>query len=171
MQSMGGVLSTTPCTALTFLAILRLRARTTKNEGPVITYARQLLDDCVPLESPWLAATALRATPSSSPTKMGTKSTQPRLLSAGPAAPTPSGIVVAHHNLHVHIVIDHEHSVGATDSAGIADVRLESAIPSLWIAKTPSHALMQKIRRLPIGTGLAFNARPSPRTSQRRLNL
>ena len=72
------------------LAILRLRASYSEERGarhrlrsPV---ARRLRTTRI-RQPPRLARLPARATPSSSPTKMGTKSTQPRLLSAGPAAP------------------------------------------------------------------------------------
>lgn len=98
----------------------------------VIAYARRLLDDCVPLESgSHLGSLAYRVEGS---TLIVTDKDGHDINASAPvvgwtgSAEAPSGIVVAHHNLHVHIVIDREHSVGATDSAGIADVRLESAI-------------------------------------------
>ncbi|MAG09394.1 MAG: malate synthase G [Actinobacteria bacterium] len=98
----------------------------------VIAYARQLLDDCVPLESgSHLGSLAYRVEGNTLivTDKDGheIKATAPVVGWTG-STEAPSGIVVAHHNLHVHIVIDREHSVGATDSAGVADVRLESAI-------------------------------------------
>ena len=98
----------------------------------VIAYARQLLDDCIPLESgSHLGSLAYRVEGN---TLIVTDKDGHEINAAAPvvgwtgSAEAPSGIVVAHNNLHVHIVIDREHSVGATDSAGIADVRLESAI-------------------------------------------
>ena len=46
-------------------------------------------------------------------------------------ADMPSGILLKNNNLHVEIQIDHAHSVGATDPAGIKDVLLESAITTI----------------------------------------
>ena len=43
----------------------------------------------------------------------------------------PSGILLKNNNLHAEIQIDHAHSVGATDPAGIKDVLLESAITTI----------------------------------------
>ena len=40
----------------------------------------------------------------------------------------PSAILLQHHHLHIEIVIDREHLVGAKSSAGVSDVILESAI-------------------------------------------
>ncbi len=98
----------------------------------VIAYARQLLDDCIPLESgSHLGSLAYRVEGN---TLIVTDKDGHEINATAPVvgwtgiAEAPSGIVVAHNNLHVHIVLDREHSVGATDSAGIADVRLESAI-------------------------------------------
>ena len=41
---------------------------------------------------------------------------------------TPSAILLQHHHLHIEIVIDREHLVGAKSPAGVSDVILESAI-------------------------------------------
>ena len=46
-------------------------------------------------------------------------------------ADMPSGILLENNNLHAEIQIDHAHSVGATDPAGIKDVLLESAITTI----------------------------------------
>ena len=43
----------------------------------------------------------------------------------------PSCILLKNNNLHAEIQIDPEHSVGATDSAGIKDVLLESAVTTI----------------------------------------
>jgi malate synthase len=39
--------------------------------------------------------------------------------------------LLRHHALHVEIVIDREHPIGSTDRAGVADIRLESAITAI----------------------------------------
>lgn len=98
----------------------------------VIDYARALLDDCVPLETGShrgslnyrVSGTTLIVTCSDG---QEVAATTPVVGWIG-EPDTPSAIVVEHHRLHVQIVIDRQHSVGATDSAGIADVLLESAI-------------------------------------------
>ena len=43
----------------------------------------------------------------------------------------PSGVLLKNNNLHTEIQIDPDHSVGATDPAGIKDVLLESAITTI----------------------------------------
>jgi malate synthase len=43
----------------------------------------------------------------------------------------PRAVLLAHHRLHIEIVIDRQHPIGATDRAGVADVVLESAITAI----------------------------------------
>jgi malate synthase len=43
----------------------------------------------------------------------------------------PSSILLTNHGLHIEIVIDADHPVGATDKAGVADVVLESAVTAI----------------------------------------
>jgi malate synthase len=43
----------------------------------------------------------------------------------------PDSILLKHNNLHLELVIDRNGSIGATDSAGIQDIRLESALTSI----------------------------------------
>ncbi len=47
------------------------------------------------------------------------------------AGQQPDGILLRHHGLHVEIVVDRKHPIGATDAAGVADVVLESAITTI----------------------------------------
>jgi malate synthase len=39
--------------------------------------------------------------------------------------------LLAHHGLHIEIVIDRQHSIGATDVAGVADMLVESALTTI----------------------------------------
>ena len=40
-------------------------------------------------------------------------------------------LLLAHHNLHIEVVLDRAHPIGARDSAGIADIILESALTTI----------------------------------------
>jgi len=40
-------------------------------------------------------------------------------------------ILLRHHGLHVEIVLDPDHAIGRTDRAGVADIRLESALTAI----------------------------------------
>jgi malate synthase len=44
---------------------------------------------------------------------------------------SPASILLAHHGLHIELVIDPSHPVGRTDPAGLADVVLESALTTI----------------------------------------
>ncbi len=41
------------------------------------------------------------------------------------------GVLLVHHGLHIELVIDRNHPIGATDPAGIADIILESALTTI----------------------------------------
>ncbi len=43
----------------------------------------------------------------------------------------PGGLLLEHHNLHIELVLDRTHPIGARDSAGIADIILESALTTI----------------------------------------
>ena len=49
---------------------------------------------------------------------------------AGQSA-APSEVLLVHHGLGIEIVVDRDHSVGATDVAGVADVVLEAAVTTI----------------------------------------
>ena len=46
-------------------------------------------------------------------------------------AAAPSSIVLKHHGLHIEILVDRTHPIGAADPAGIADVAVEAAITTI----------------------------------------
>ncbi len=47
------------------------------------------------------------------------------------SAEAPSALLLVNHGLHIEIVIDREHEVGAADPAGVSDVLLEAAITTI----------------------------------------
>ncbi|GAA4413550.1 malate synthase G [Quisquiliibacterium transsilvanicum] len=46
-------------------------------------------------------------------------------------ADAPSGLLIRHNRLHLEILVDRRHSIGATDPAGVSDVLLEAAITTI----------------------------------------
>jgi malate synthase len=43
----------------------------------------------------------------------------------------PTSVLLVHHGLHIEMVLDRSHAIGSTDRAGLADVRLESAVTTI----------------------------------------
>jgi malate synthase len=106
----------------------------TERGARVIAEARRILDDVIPLASgSHLGSTHYAVVDGQLVVTLADRSTTTTDDSVtvigwtGPAD-APSSIVTRHHGLHVDIRIDRGHSVGATDTAGIADVILESAV-------------------------------------------
>ena len=104
----------------------------------VIAYARRFLDTAVPLASgAWDQATGIRIDDGQLLITLGDGS------STGLAAPeqfvgytgelgSPKwSVLLRNHGLHIEILIDPESPVGSTDSAGIKDVMMESAITTI----------------------------------------
>jgi malate synthase len=77
--------------------------------GAVIAYARAFLDSVIP---GWQAAFAGQ---------------DPQQL----VARSDRGLLFRHHDLHIEIIVDPSHPIGATDPLGIADVVLESALTAI----------------------------------------
>ncbi|MEM7337052.1 MAG: malate synthase G [Actinomycetota bacterium] len=103
----------------------------------VIARARAVLDDCVPLESGSHAdVVGYRVVDGALQATMADDTTAG--LAGGSAligyqgdADAPSLMALEHNGLGIEIVIDPAHPVGAVDSAGVADVVLESALTSI----------------------------------------
>ncbi|KPF83810.1 malate synthase G [Brevundimonas sp. AAP58] len=86
----------------------------------VVARAKAFLDEAVPLAS---GSWATLADPS--PLKI-------TLRDPGQVVGrTPKGVLYRHNGLHIEVVFDRDHPVGATDPAGIADVILESALSTI----------------------------------------
>ena len=84
----------------------------TERGGEVIARAKALLDQAVPLaDGSWADLTG-----------------EPVL--ADPAQQVAPWLF-RHNGLHLHVVVDRDHPIGATDPAGIADVLLESALTTI----------------------------------------
>lgn len=83
----------------------------------VIAWAKAFLDDAVPLAegrwADWTGGTPDLADPAQFVAHAG------------------DTLLFRHHGLHVELVIDRAHPIGAGDPAGIADVRLESALTTI----------------------------------------
>jgi malate synthase len=103
----------------------------------VIAFARKVLDQAAPLASGSHAeATGYAVVGGALAVTLAdgrvTKLAQPEKLVGylGEAA-TPSAIVLGNHGLHLEIVIDRAHPIGAGDAAGVADVVLEAAVTTI----------------------------------------
>ena len=83
----------------------------------VIAWARDFLDDAVPLASGswkhWEGGTPALADPTQLVGRAG------------------ENLLLNHHGLHIEIVVDRSHPIGRNDPAGIADVILESAATTI----------------------------------------
>ncbi|MBV9352760.1 MAG: malate synthase G [Mycobacterium sp.] len=104
----------------------------------VIAYARKFLDDAVPLSSgSYTDATGFKVDDGQLLVEL-----QGDELSSGLAdldqfagytgeAESPTSVLLVNHGLHIEILIDPESPIGKTDSAGVKDVILESAVTTI----------------------------------------
>jgi malate synthase len=103
----------------------------------VIAYARKFLDEAVPLESgSWADATGLSVEDgelkvATADGSVGLASPEKFAGYTGELGSPSWSVLLANHGLHIEILIDPESPIGKTDSAGIKDVVLESAITTI----------------------------------------
>ncbi len=101
----------------------------------VIAWARNFLNDAVPLDGDWTDATGLAI--KDGKLAVATGSGETGLKDAGQLvgfqgdADAPSAIVLKNNGLHVEIVVDASSPIGSADNASISDVRLESAMSTI----------------------------------------
>jgi len=103
----------------------------------VIAWVRNFLDNVIPLRSGTHASTsAYRVERAGLKIEQLDGSTttldDPRLFVGYLGDPhQPRSVMFRHHGLHIELVLDRSHSVGAIDPAGIADVVIESAVTTI----------------------------------------
>ena len=108
-----------------------------KRGDKVIAWARQLLDDAVPLANGSHADTTgytvvdgHLSVAMADGGSTGLKDDGQFVGFQGDAA-APSAVLLQNHGLHIEIRVDHDHAIGKTDAAGVADVVLESAVTTI----------------------------------------
>ncbi|MGK2867722.1 MAG: malate synthase G [Mycobacterium sp.] len=103
----------------------------------VIAYARNFLDEAVPLASgSWSDITGLKIDDSRLVATRGDDTVELAdpdefVGYTGELGEPAWSALLAHHGLHIEILVDPDSPVGATDKAGIKDVVLESAITTI----------------------------------------
>ncbi|BBZ69609.1 malate synthase G [Mycobacterium paraseoulense] len=103
----------------------------------VIAYARNFLDEAVPLEAgSWADATGLsveggRLKVATADGSVGLASPEKFAGYAGELGSPDWSVLLVNHGLHIEILVDPESPVGKTDRAGIKDVVLESAVTTI----------------------------------------
>ncbi len=95
----------------------------------VIAWAKAFLDDAVPLaDGSWADITGLSIDGGALVPALADPAA---FVGFGGAADKPDFILLKNNGLHVQIVIDPGSTIGASDPAGIADIRLESALSTI----------------------------------------
>ncbi|MCA0905245.1 malate synthase G [Ruegeria marisrubri] len=95
----------------------------------VIAWAKAFLDDAVPLASgSWTDVSELGITDGALTPALGDPA---QFAGFGGSANRPDFVLLKNNGLHIQIMIDPTSNIGATDPAGIADVRLESALSTI----------------------------------------
>jgi len=103
----------------------------------VIAYARGVLDRAAPLDggshadaAAYSIANGALAVRLADGRTVGL-ATPGQLVGWRGAAEAPSSVLLAHHGLHLEILIDRGHSIGREDPAGVADVLVEAALTAI----------------------------------------
>ncbi|GAA6190467.1 malate synthase G [Phaeobacter sp. NW0010-22] len=95
----------------------------------VIAWAKSFLDDATPLASgSWADVQSVRVENDALVPGLGDPA---QFVGFGGASDVPDFVVLKNNGLHVQIIIDAASTIGATDAAGISDVRLESALSTI----------------------------------------
>ena len=68
-------------------------------------------------------------------------------------AKAPDSVLLKNNGLHVQLIFDRAHAIGARDQAGLADVVMESALSVIMDLEDLSPALTPPIRSRPIQIG------------------
>lgn len=102
----------------------------------VIAWARGFLDKSAPIKGSWADITSVSVVDGELQLTMedGSHSTlanPAQFVGFSGEASNPTSVVVKRNGLHADIIIDHDHPIGSTDKAGIADVVLESAMTTI----------------------------------------
>nr|WP_306265326.1 malate synthase G [Pararhizobium sp. IMCC3301] len=101
----------------------------------VIAWARNFLNDSVPLQGDWSNATGLSIQQGQLSVATGdgdiALKTPGQLLGFLGDETAPTSVVLKNNGLHIEIVVDASSPIGSTDAAQISDIRLESAISTI----------------------------------------
>ncbi len=99
----------------------------------VIAFARQFLDEAVPLAGGSHAdAQAYRVSGGQLLVDgVGALRDPAQFVGYRGAAEAPTAVLLRHHGLHLEILIDREHPIGRSAAAGVADVVLEAALSTI----------------------------------------
>ncbi len=101
----------------------------TERGARVIAWAKSFLDDAVPLaEGSWADVTGLHVAGGALVPSLANPA---GFVGFGGAADAPEFVLLKNNGLHIQIMIDPTSNIGATDPAGIADMRLESALSTI----------------------------------------
>ncbi len=95
----------------------------------VIAWAKAFLDEAVPLsEGSWAEVSGLSVRDGALMPKLADPS---QFAGYAGAAEAPEFVLLSNNGLHIQVRIDAHSTIGATDPAGISDVRLESALSTI----------------------------------------